>query len=71
MKKIKKSWIVIGVIVILALVGYSSFKGVYNQMAVLDEGIPAQWAQVEKVYQRRADLIPNLVETIKDYATHE
>lgn len=71
MKKIKKSWIVIGVIVILALVGYSSFKGVYNQMAVLDEGIPAQWAQVENVYQRRADLIPNLVATVKGYATHE
>ena len=40
-------------------------------MVSLDEGVTGQWAQVENVYQRRADLIPNLVSTVKGYATHE
>ncbi len=67
----KKSWIIIGVIVVIALLLYSSIKGTYNQMVTLDEGVGAQWAQVENVYQRRADLIPNLVSTVKGYASHE
>ncbi len=67
----KKSWIIIGVIVIVLLLLYSSIKGTYNNMVTLDEGVGAQWAQVENVYQRRADLIPNLVSTVKGYATHE
>jgi LemA protein len=67
----KKSWIIIGVIVVIALLLYSSIKGTYNNMVTLDEGVGAQWAQVENVYQRRADLIPNLVSTVKGYAAHE
>lgn len=43
----------------------------YNTMVGLEETVGAQWAQVENVYQRRADLIPNLVETVKGYASHE
>lgn len=43
----------------------------YNKMVSLSESVDAQWAQVENVYQRRADLIPNLVNTVKGYATHE
>ena len=43
----------------------------YNTMVELNEGVDAQWAQVENVYQRRADLIPNLVNTVKGYASHE
>ncbi len=43
----------------------------YNSMVELREGVDAQWAQVENVYQRRADLIPNLVNTVKGYAQHE
>lgn len=43
----------------------------YNRMVELREGVDAQWAQVENVYQRRADLIPNLVSTVKGYAAHE
>src|SRR4030043_1143931 len=43
----------------------------YNQMIQLDEGVTAQWAQVENAYQRRADLIPNLVSTVKGYADFE
>ena len=43
----------------------------YNKMVEMQENIDAQWAQVENVYQRRADLIPNLVNTVKGYAQHE
>lgn len=71
MKSIKKSWIIIGVIVLVVFIMYSSFKGSYNSMVTMDEGVTAQWAQVENVYQRRADLIPNLVSTVKGYADHE
>ncbi|OQX80098.1 MAG: LemA family protein [Bacteroidetes bacterium 4484_249] len=67
----KKSWIIIGVIVVIVIIIYSSFKGSYNTMVTMEEGVTAQWAQVENVYQRRADLIPNLVATVKGYATHE
>jgi LemA protein len=71
MKNIKKSWIVIGVIVIVVLLLYSSFKGTYNNMVTMEERVAEQWSQVENVYQRRADLIPNLVATVKGYAEHE
>jgi LemA protein len=50
---------------------YSSVKGTYNTMVSRDEAVDAGWAQVENVYQRRADLIPNLVNTVKGYASHE
>ena len=43
----------------------------YNKMVELDEQVSSQWGQVENVYQRRADLIPNLVNTVKGYAAHE
>ena len=43
----------------------------YNTMVELDENVAASWSQVENVYQRRADLIPNLVNTVKGYAEHE
>lgn len=71
MKSIKKSWIIIGIIIIAGFMLYSSIKGTYNSMVSMDEGVTAQWAQVENVYQRRADLIPNLVATVKGYASHE
>jgi len=60
--------IVIGVI-ILFLIGSSITS--YNKMVGYDEAINNAWAQVENVYQRRADLIPNLVSTVKGYAAHE
>jgi len=43
----------------------------YNKMVEMDEQVTSQWAQVENVYQRRVDLIPNLVNTVKGYAAHE
>lgn len=69
--KIKKSWIVIGVIVILALIVYGSIKNSYNKMVRMEQNVEAQWSNVENVYQRRADLIPNLVNTVKGYADFE
>jgi LemA protein len=69
--KIKKSWIVLIVIAIFILVMYSTIKGTYNKMVGFDESVKSHWSQVENVYQRRADLIPNLVSTVKGYATHE
>jgi LemA protein len=66
------SCLVVAVILIgIAIVGYGFFKGVYNKFVTLDEQVNASWAQVENVLQRRMDLIPNLVETVKGYAAHE
>ncbi len=67
----KKTWIILIVIVVALFFGYSYVKGMYNNMVVKSENVDAQWSQVENVYQRRADLIPNLVNTVKGYATHE
>ncbi|HAG16536.1 MAG TPA: LemA family protein [Bacteroidales bacterium] len=67
----KKSWIILIVVVVLIFIGYSSVKNIYNGMVAGSEAVDAQWAQVENVYQRRADLIPNLVSTVKGYAAHE
>lgn len=67
----KKIWIVLAVIVVILLIGYSSVKNSYNSMVTMEEGVTAQWSQVENVYQRRADLIPNLVNTVKGYANFE
>ena len=67
----KKTWIVLAVIAVILLLAYSSVKNSYNNMVTMQEGVTAQWSQVENVYQRRADLIPNLVNTVKGYADFE
>jgi len=67
----KKSWIIIIAIVIGVFIIGSWISGKYNAMTIASEQVEEQWAQVENVYQRRADLIPNLVATVKGYATHE
>jgi LemA protein len=58
-------------IVIIGISLYSFVKNTYNGMVTMEEGVNQTWAQVENVYQRRADLIPNLVEVVKGYASHE
>lgn len=67
----KKGLIIIGIIVVVVWILYSFFAGRFNKMVELQEAIPNQWAQVETQYQRRADLIPNLVNTVKGYANFE
>ena len=67
----KKGLIVIGVILLIVLILYGFFAGRYNTRVELQENIPKEWAQVETQYQRRADLIPNLVNTVKGYANFE
>ena len=66
-----KVWIAIGIIVLLLIVGFSSYVGAKNQMVTKNETVKAAWSQVDIVLQRRADLIPNLVETVKGFALQE
>lgn len=63
--------ITIGAILAVAVVSFLAVSGVYNSLVSADEQVSEAWAQVENVYQRRLDLIPNLVETVKGYAGHE
>jgi len=65
--KNKNTLIIVGAIVLLALWGVSLYNGLVSK----DEAVSKQWANVENVYQRRADLIPNLVNTVKGYANFE
>lgn len=62
-----KKWIWIGVAVVVAIFFYATYNGFVNK----EEGLNTAWANVETQYQRRADLIPNLVNTVKGYAEHE
>jgi LemA protein len=61
----------IAVVVVLIIMVYGTFTRSYNQMVNLEEGVNAAWAQVENQYQRRYDLIPNLVETVRGFADQE
>ena len=60
-----------GLIAVALIAGFLFTGCGYNKMVTMDEAVTSAWAQVENVYQRRADLIPNLVETVKGYAQHE
>jgi len=62
---------VVGLIVLFLIVFGLFLVGTYNSLVSLDQGVQAQWAQVENVYQRRLDLVPNLVETVKGAAEFE
>lgn len=62
----------IGAVLVLIVIGFIMWGvGVYNSLVTLDEGVTGAWSQVENVYQRRADLIPNLVNTVKGVADFE
>jgi len=67
----KVGLIIVVILLILALIVGSGFVGRRNQMAVKREAVNAAWSQVDVVLQRRADLIPNLVATVKGFAVHE
>jgi len=77
LKKIKMKkgcivWIIVGVILALVVLGVISWgTKIYNQMVTLQEGVTSQWGNVETQYQRRADLIPNFVNTVKGAANFE
>jgi LemA protein len=66
-----KGLIVAGVLVLVLVFGFSSYVGAKNQMVTKNEAVKAAWSQVDIVLQRRADLIPNLVETVKGFAVQE
>ncbi len=63
----KKSYIIIGILALIVIYSVSS----YNSIIGLEEGVKSKWSEVESQYQRRMDLIPNLVEIVKGYASHE
>lgn len=62
-----KKWIWIGVVAVVAIFFYATYNGFIGK----EEGVNAAWSNVETQYQRRSDLIPNLVNTVKGYAAHE
>ena len=67
----KKTLIIVGVILVAVFIIYRMFAGSYNTMVDKQEGVSSAWSQVQNVYQRRLDLIPNLVNTVKGMATSE
>ncbi len=70
----KKLIVIVGVLVVLVLMGLvlvAIAGGSYNHLVKLSQGVDSQWAQVQNVYQRRADLIPNLVSTVSGAANFE
>jgi LemA protein len=71
MEEKMKALIAIGVIALLLIIGFSSYVSAKNQMVTKNETVKAAWSQVDIVLQRRADLIPNLVETVKGFALQE
>src|SRR5271154_6868121 len=66
-----RAFVIGAILVLILLIGGGSVAGSYNQLVTLDQAVQSQWAQVENTYQRRADLIPNLVETVKGAANFE
>src|SRR5574341_1661186 len=69
--KMKPVWIVLGVIALAVVVVGGTLVSKWNQLVTMDTDIKAKWAQVDNQLQRRADLIPNLVETVKGFASQE
>ncbi len=67
----KKGWIILIAVIVILLLIIGKVVGIYNNLVALEERVNQAWAQVSNQYQRRADLIPNLVETVKGYAKHE
>jgi LemA protein len=70
-KGVKITLVVVGILLVIAVAVFGWVIGEYNRVIAMDENIKGRWAQVENQLKRRYDLIPNLVETVKGYATHE
>jgi len=66
-----KGWIAVIVVVLIAFLAFGQYVSVHNTLVAKNEAVKAAWSQVDIVLQRRADLIPNLVETVKGYAQQE
>lgn len=71
MKKFPKWLGVLIIFVVCAVALFSCYKNTYNSLVYMEENVSGQWAEVQNQYQRRMDLIPNLVSTVKGYASHE
>ena len=67
----KTSLVIVGIIVAIGIVLALSVSGIFNRLVTLEQGTDAAWAQVQNVYQRRADLVPNLVNTVRGAANFE
>src|SRR4029450_305845 len=67
----KTALVVVGVLVLIVVIAFAWGGGVNNKIVTADVAVNEKWAQVQNVYQRRADLIPNLVETVKGFAAQE
>jgi len=71
----KRGWLAglgcLGILVLGAIIILLAVRTAYNDIVALEQDVNAKWAQVQNVYQRRADLVPNLVATVKGYAAHE
>src|SRR6266404_167874 len=67
----KTALIVVGVVVLILIGAIGWAVGVNNQLVTAEVNVSEKWAQVQNVYQRRADLVPNLVETVKGFAAQE
>jgi len=70
-KGVKIALIVVGVVLVVGLMTFSWLRKGYDNVIAMDENVKGSWAQVENQLKRRYDLIPNLVETVKGYASHE
>ncbi len=66
-----KGLVILGVLAVIGITAFGWFQSGYNKMIGLDQQVKSSWAQVESQLQRRFDLIPNLVNTVKGYAAHE
>lgn len=67
----KRSVVIIGILLVVAFIIYRLFAGTYNSMVTADENVKGKWAKVENQYKQRMDLIPNLVNTVKGAAEFE
>ena len=70
-KKMKTILIIVGIVALVGFMAFGKIIAGYNGVIAMDENVKGKWAQVENQLKRRYDLIPNLVETVKGYATHE